>query len=183
MTEELELSKGGKIQYIPNLIEDPDALFDELINLPWKTGIFKIFGKEIPTPRKIFGIGKQRYEVPAQSDTWPPLLKSLKKELEKAFGIKFSYAHLNLYEDGNDYIGFHSDNETVNGTSVFSVSLGASRTFHLKEKKSGKTTHKLVLEGNSLLILDYLAVKVNYKHAVLKEAAVKKPRINVTFRT
>lgn len=41
---------------------------------------------------------------------YPPLLRQIQDEVEKKLGVKFNHVLLNLYEDGQIYIGNHRDN-------------------------------------------------------------------------
>ena len=51
--------------------------------------------------------------------------------------VKFNQVLLNFYMDGNHYIGRHSDDERqlVSGSSIFSASVGETRTFRIRNKK------------------------------------------------
>ena len=89
---------------------------------------------------------------------------------------------LNLYRDGRDSIGFHSDDEPELGVNpvVASVSLGAVRQFVLKHKKS-KEKLAFRLARGSLLVMGG-ACQHHWIHGVPKTAEVVGERVNLTFR-
>lgn len=83
----------------------------------------------------------------------------LKNKLEKLINKKFSYVVLNYYRNGSDYIGYHADREIKIGSSVVSISLGASRRFYLKSKYDKNIIYKYVLNNGDILILNEAAIK------------------------
>ena len=89
---------------------------------------------------------------------WTKELCELKQIVEKYAGTKFNSCLLNLYHNGNEGIGWHSDDEKPLGednnknTTIASLSLGAERKFSFKHKQT-KQTISLVLQHGSLLIM------------------------------
>ena len=65
---------------------------------------------------------------------------NLKQTVENVSNTKFNSCLLNLYHDGNEGIGWHSDDEKSIGdnSSIASVSIGAERKFSFKHKQSKK---------------------------------------------
>jgi alkylated DNA repair dioxygenase AlkB len=61
---------------------------------------------------------------------------NLKQTVENVSNTKFNSCLLNLYHDGNEGIGWHSDDEKSIGdnSSITSVSIGAERKFSFKPK-------------------------------------------------
>lgn len=92
---------------------------------------------------------------------------------------------MNLYRDGNDNIGFHSDDAYLeeDKSVIASISLGATRTFKMINKKNHKQYSKydFVSAHNSLIIMRG-TTQFNWLHGVPKNGSVTKPRINLTFR-
>eukprot|EP00191_Tetraselmis_sp_GSL018_P011366 CAMPEP_0177615660 /NCGR_PEP_ID=MMETSP0419_2-20121207/23601_1 /TAXON_ID=582737 /ORGANISM="Tetraselmis sp., Strain GSL018" /LENGTH=134 /DNA_ID=CAMNT_0019113387 /DNA_START=319 /DNA_END=722 /DNA_ORIENTATION=- len=81
-------------------------------------------------------------------DPWDPFVLKIKEEVEKhTGGFKFNSCLLNLYRDGSDHVGWHSDDETLYGknTTIGSVSLGSARDFLLRRNADhqDKLTFKL----------------------------------------
>ena len=94
---------------------------------------------------------------------------------------------INWYQDGNHYIGEHSDDETelVRGKPIYSFSFGQERDFRITSKKNAKIQLEeplvLPMVNNSLLIMGG-KMQTWYKHGVPKRLRAKKCRINITFR-
>ena len=87
--------------------------------------------------------------------------------------------------DGSDYIGYHRDKikDFQHGTSVLTVSLGATRVIQLKNDKT-KEVVEISLEPGSLFILGWKTNK-EWKHCIPKRAPsiVKDARISLTYRS
>ncbi len=90
---------------------------------------------------------------------------------------------LNLYHNGNEGMGWHSDDEKSLGknNTIASLSFGAERNFSFKQKHT-KQIVSLVLEHGSLLIMKD-TTQTNWLHSLPKSKSVTRPRINLTFRT
>jgi alkylated DNA repair dioxygenase AlkB len=114
---------------------------------------------------------------------WEPSLWNLRAEVEDALRINFNYALLNLYRDGRDHIGMHSDDtRRLAHTTIASISLGAARDFVLQHKREKKTRYSVSLAHGSLLVMSG-DTQSRYKHGVPARAKVTTPRINITFRS
>lgn len=90
---------------------------------------------------------------------------------------------LNLYRDGRDAMGWHSDDEPELGDcpTVASLSLGAERRFDLRRKGSGRIRHSLVLGHGSLLVMGGVT-QHHWQHQIARTSKVLEPRLNLTFR-
>jgi alkylated DNA repair dioxygenase AlkB len=107
--------------------------------------------------------------------------------VEAACRTSFNSVLANLYRDGNDAMGWHSDDEPELGARpvIASLSLGAERRFLFRPKrrddKGARTASELRLAHGSLLRMagDTQAI---YQHALPRMARVTAPRINLTFR-
>ena len=97
-------------------------------------------------------------------------------------GYSYNSCLLNLYHNGDEGMGWHSDNEKeLDSTSpIASISLGATRKFAFRHKQD-KTTVSVFLEHGSLLIM-HAPVQDCWHHSLLKTKTVASPRINLTFR-
>jgi alkylated DNA repair dioxygenase AlkB len=122
---------------------------------------------------------------------WIPELFALKTKVEDATPqsaysnlnlprVRYNAALCNLYRNGNDSVGLHSDAEPEMGPVIASVSLGSERLFRLK-RPNGEVVLTERLRHGSLLIMAG-ATQKNFKHEVPKEPEVTQPRINLTFR-
>jgi alkylated DNA repair dioxygenase AlkB len=89
---------------------------------------------------------------------------------------------LNLYHDGSEGMGWHSDDEKELGQSptIASLSFGAIRRCEVRHKRSGKTITQS-LEPGGLIVMSGQS-QACWRHQVPKQLRVKEPRINLTFR-
>jgi alkylated DNA repair dioxygenase AlkB len=114
---------------------------------------------------------------------WTTELSELKQIIEGYAGTKFNSCLLNLYHNGNEGMGWHSDDEKPLGknNTIASLSFGAERKFSFKHKQT-KQTVSVVLEHGSLLVMKG-ATQSNWLHSLPKSKNITQPRINLTFRT
>ena len=134
---------GAKVEYFPAFLTKKEAkvLFDLLLEqADWQRDTFKMAGKETLSPRLVAAFAEEEgsaYYYTGQTrvaQQWIPELKSLCDRIEEQTGEKFNYVLLNRYDNGQNYIGWHSDKRTnlKPGSSIVSVSLGQERTFQFK---------------------------------------------------
>lgn len=109
-------------------------------------------------------------------------LDTIRQRCETAANAKFNSVLVNLYRDGSAGMGWHADNEAINGREpiIASVSLGATRRFDLRHRET-KQTVKVDLENGSLLVMSGLTQQ-RWVHQIAKTAKPVGPRINLTFR-
>lgn len=179
----------GAIYWSPNFIEEPNAnaLYHELLeSVDWQSDDITLFGKTMPIPRLQAWYGEKAYQysnLVMKPKPWLPTLFSLKEQCEQIADTKFNSVLTNLYRDGNDSNGWHSDNEPELGLNpvIASLSFGEARTFHLKHRV---TKEKLTFEltSGSLLIMAG-ELQQHWLHTVPKTKRPKSPRINLTYRT
>lgn len=176
--------------YFPNFLDDNEADFwFQFLSttIPFQTGDIKLFGKTYKKPRleAFFADGNLSYSYSGQQLNTQLItkeLKVLKTRVEKSSQFDFNAILVNLYRDGQDSNGWHSDNEKELGPDpiIASLSLGAERVFEMQHIHSKKRI-KLTLENGSLLCM--LEGSQRYwKHQLPKDKSVDLPRINLTFR-
>jgi len=185
------LHKDGTVNYYGKVLayEEANQYFDLLIrNILWENDEVIIFGKRIVTKRKAAWYGDSDYlytysNTTKQALAWTKELSELKQIVEELAGTRFNSCLLNLYHNGDEGIGWHSDDEKSLGknNTIASLSLGAERKFLFKHKQT-KQTVSLVLEHGSLLIMKD-ATQANWLHSLPKSKNVTQSRINLTFRT
>ena len=178
------------IIYYPDLFEKEtaDVIFENLLNTtPWQQDDIRVFGKTHAQPRltALFGNEGKPYSysnIMMQPHLWNETLLRIKKRIETVSEVYFTTVLLNLYRDGKDSNGWHSDNEKELGKNpiIASVSFGASRNFHLKHN-SKPLKQTIVLEHGSLLLMKGTTQHF-WKHQVPKTMKPIGPRINLTFR-
>ena len=185
------LPKDGTVNYYGKVLTSKEAnqYFDLLMqNILWKNDEVVIFGKHVVTKRKAAWYSDSDYlytysNITKQALPWTKELCELKQIVEKLAGAIFNSCLLNLYHNGDEGMGWHSDDEESLGenNTIASLSLGAERTFLFKHKQT-KQTVSLVLEHGSLLVIKD-ATQANWLHSLPKSKNVTHARINLTFRT
>jgi alkylated DNA repair dioxygenase AlkB len=185
------LPKDGVVNYYGKVLASRQANqnFNLLMqNILWENDEVVIFCKHIITKRKVAWYGDSDYmytysNTTKQALTWTKELSELKQIVEELAGTKFNSCLLNLYHNGNEGMGWHSDDEKSLGknNTIASLSLGAERKFLFKHKQT-KQIVSLVLEHGSLLIMKD-TTQENWLHSLPKSKNVTQPRINLTFRT
>jgi alkylated DNA repair dioxygenase AlkB len=181
---------GEVIYYGPILsLAEATRYLDTLLDtIAWKNDEAVIFGRHIITKRKVAWYGNDNYNYTYSNTTkqayiWTNELLELKALVEQYTGTVYNSCLLNLYHDGNEGMGWHSDDEKSLGkdTSIASLSLGAERKFTLKHR-AGKQTTSVVLQHGSLLEMKG-TTQTHWLHALPKTTKVTTPRVNLTFRT
>ena len=185
------LNKDGLVNYYGKILTSEEAnqyLGLLMQNILWKNDEVVIFGKHIVTKRKTAWYGDSDYlytysNITKQALPWTKELYGLKQMVEEFAGVKFNSCLLNLYHNGDEGMGWHSDDEESLGknNTIASLSLGAERKFLFKHKQT-KQIISLVLEHGSLLIMKD-ATQRNWLHSLPKSKNIVQPRINLTFRT
>ncbi|RZL05761.1 MAG: alpha-ketoglutarate-dependent dioxygenase AlkB, partial [Pedobacter sp.] len=103
--------------------------------------------------------------------------------IEKTTGETFNSCLMNLYANGSESMAWHSDGEKdlkKNG-AIGSMSFGAERKFAFKHKET-KQVVSLVLEHGSILVMTG-ETQAYWLHRLPPTTKVKRPRVNLTFRT
>ena len=178
------------IEYFPEFIPMGErfSLFEWLLdNVPWQQDDIVMYGKKMPIPRLQAWFGDTNADYGYSGITlttlpWLPELKQLKTEIEHKTQSTFNAALVNLYRDGNDTVGWHSDDEPELGLqpTIASISLGETRDFQLKHKVS-KEKLSIRLTSGSLLVMSGNTQHC-WQHCVPRSKRVQSPRINITFR-
>jgi len=182
----------GDIRYTADFLtrSRSDRCFSELLELvDWKQHVIRIHGKAIASPRLSAWYGdpgaRYRYSgLTLEPCTWLPILRRLKGKIEAACDAPFNSVLLNLYRDGSDSMGWHSDDEPELGARpvIASLSLGATRRFRLRHRRRREVAPvEIELDGGSLLVMKGDTQRF-WKHQVPKTRRAVGPRINLTFR-
>jgi alkylated DNA repair dioxygenase AlkB len=184
---------GGELSLWPQWLgrDDADALFAELrATIPWEVHRIRIFGREVDSPRLSCWIGdddatyiysRTRFEP----HPWTPALSILCDRVAAACGARFNSVLANLYRNGQDSMGWHSDNEPELGRQpvIASLSLGAARRFRLKPRDESKRSDVQAIElAHGSLLRMAGDTQQRYLHDLPKTSAAVGPRINLTFR-
>lgn len=185
---------GADLRLLPRwlAVDEADMLLEELRHsIPWEVHRIRIFGREVDSPRLSCWIGdpdatyvysRTRFEPHA----WTDALADLRLRAEQACGARFNSVLANLYRDGQDAMGWHSDDEPELGPQpvIASVSLGAERRFCMRPRAKDaprRAVQGIELPHGSLLRMAGETQR-NYQHALPRAKAAAGPRINLTFR-
>jgi len=184
------LPENGIVHYLPKVFDEISSanLMNILLeSLAWEADQLIMFGKRITTRRKVAWVGDPNCSytysgVTKNPQTWTTELLAIKAKVEKISQTEFNSCLLNLYLDGNDGMGWHSDNEKELDPQapIASLSLGAKRKFAFRHKVDGRAV-SLFLENGSALIM-HTPTQEYWNHSLLKTKTVTDPRINLTFR-
>lgn len=181
----------GSTCYLPGVIasRDADRLFETLrAEVTWRQEEIFLFGRRRPVPRLVAWHGdsgaEYRYSgVLHVPEPWSPTLQHVRLAVEELAGQRFNSVLLNLYRDGRDGMGWHSDDETELGPNpvIASVSLGATRHFRMRHKRHKGEALGIDLEHGSVLLMQG-ATQHHWVHALPKTRRPSGERINLTFR-
>ncbi|XP_077452900.1 alpha-ketoglutarate-dependent dioxygenase alkB homolog 3 [Stigmatopora argus] len=201
-----EISHGpsgiSRLRLLPGFLptQEADWMFSKLLaELPWSQKTNFRQGEAYSEPRLTCWFGELPYTYArstlAANTEWHPLLLSLRRAVAEASGggdDRFNSLLCNLYRDGHDSIGWHSDDEASLGHQpvIASLTLGDNRVFSLRKKpppeENGDYTymeHIKVPLGHGTLLLMEGAMQDDWQHQVAKEYHDRGPRINLTFRS
>ena len=182
---------GAELDYRPHWLDaaTADAWFRQLAaETPWEQPQLLIHGRQFPVPRLLAWYGdpeaSYRYSgLTHEPLPWTPLLGEIRQRVQGVVRQPLNGVLLNFYRDGNDSMGWHSDDEAVLGANplVVSLNLGGPRRFDLRRKGGSRIEHSLQLEHGSLLVMAG-ATQHHWQHQVAKTRKPVAPRINLTFR-
>jgi alkylated DNA repair dioxygenase AlkB len=167
---------------------EQNKLFQSLLkNVPWKQHVLTVYGRSINAPRLSAWYGDPgavyRYSgLRLAPMPWTSTLLEIKLIVENLTATRFNSALLNLYRDGRDSVGWHSDAEPELGRHpvIASVSLGAERRFTLQHKKTRRQI-SVDLEPGSVLLMSG-PTQHYWRHQLPKSRRAVAARINITFR-
>lgn len=184
------LPKNGEAHYFGKIMtqKEADFYFDRLLqDINWQHDEVKIFGKQIFTKRKVAwcadgGVSYTYSNTTKLGSNYTPELLKLKALIETITQESYNSCLLNLYHNGDEGMGWHSDNEKsiVKNSAIASLSFGAERKFVLKHKETSATVSQVLPHGSLLLMKG--ETQDFWLHALNKTTKVKTPRINLTFR-
>lgn len=155
---------------------------------PWQQPQVQLYGRVHPVPRLLAWYGDSgavyRYSnLVHQPLPWTPLLAQIRARVEAAVGQPLNGVLLNYYRDGQDSMGWHSDDEAELGRNplIASLNLGGSRRFDLRRKGCSRIEHSLMLNHAALLVMRG-PTQHYWQHQVAKTRNRCAPRLNLTFR-
>lgn len=185
------MPQDGEVFYLSDFftIEESKQFYSALLQkIDWQQDKIKIFGKTHDVPRltALYGNADKPYTysgITMKPTAWLPELLEIKNKIEKIVMANFTTVLLNLYRNGQDSMGWHSDDEKELGLNpvIVSVSFGANRMFKLQHKSDKHLKQSIELTNGSLLLMQG-QTQHYWKHAIPKTSKIGEPRINLTFR-
>lgn len=169
---------------------DSERFYKYLLSaIPWRQENIVLFGKRREQPRLTAWYANEGKSYTYSGLKWHPepwtnILLEIKTKVEKAAGQTFNSVLLNLYRNGNDSMGWHSDDEPELGKNpvIASVSFGATRKFLMRHRiRSSEATKTINLAHGNVLIMKG-STQQFWQHQVPKTKQAVEPRINLTFR-
>lgn len=157
--------------------------------IEWEQHRIKIFGQWVDCPRLSawYGDPGAMYRYSSLSLTpkaWTPTLLEVRNQLAETIERPFNSVLLNLYRNGNDSMGWHSDDEWELGLNpvIASISLGDSRMMKFRHRSDPEVSkYALELSTGSLLIMAGTTQKF-WQHEIPKTKKSVGERLNLTFR-
>ena len=184
---------GCEIEIYKSFIceENSVSLFNILKSeTEWVQNDIVIFGKKHKIPRlnEWYGSVNMNYSnINFESKPLTKTLDKIRKKIEQETSSCYNSVLMNLYRNGNDSMGWHSDDENIYNPQapIASLSLGGSRWMKFKKKTKkglGKKTLKLRLNTGDLILMKHPTQEM-LKHSIPKSATDIEERINLTFRS
>ncbi|MEH2148634.1 alpha-ketoglutarate-dependent dioxygenase AlkB family protein [Nostoc sp.] len=186
-----EVASTLPVEYYPGFLHgtESDALLAHCKALQWQQNEIRMLRKPLQVPRLECMYGKDgasylySNSVSLKALPWSSELLQLRDRITAFCGQNFDIVIGNRYRNGQDSIGWHSDDEPSMGyrPAIASISLGACRKFSIKSKvKGSKSTHFWLEHGSLLLMLP--GCQEGYVHQLPKDNNCFLERINLTFR-
>ncbi|MBH3441103.1 alpha-ketoglutarate-dependent dioxygenase AlkB [Pseudomonas luteola] len=169
--------------------QEADDWMAELIKqTPWEQSQVQVYGKSYPTPRLVAwygnpGISYGYSSLAHPSLPWTELLGDIRGRVNRFCDHPFNGVLINYYRNGQDAMGWHSDNEAVLGRNptIASLSLGEARRFDLRRRGVQRIEHSIELTHGSLLVMRG-ATQHYWQHQVARTKRSMSSRLNLTFR-
>lgn len=180
---------GSQVIIIRNYLSDDYAinLCTKLKNeVKWRKEPVQIRGQSIMQPRQVYACGDSKLQYTYSGLTlpvepWIQEIKELRDRIQKELEIPFDSCLLNEYQNGTQYIGYHSNKEALGPeNTVVTISLGGSRDFHFRTKEAPHKTIKTILNNGDCCIMRGNTQR-DYTHTIPKRAHGDY-RISLTFR-
>lgn len=164
------------IDVVPGWVPDHGALFDRLREIaPWQQRTRTMWDKDVLEPRLV-----------AAWQTGEPLpweIAELADPLSVRYGVAIDSCLINLYRDGSDAVAWHADTvrKVLSDPYVFTVSLGARRSFLLRPATGGPVVRRYAPGEGDLIVMGG-ACQHEWHHTVPRERSAPGARMSITLR-
>lgn len=156
-------------------------------NIEWQHDKLMMYGKETYLPRYSawYGDSDKPYTysgLTLHPKPWNKGLLTIKDKINGVANVQFNSVLMNWYRDGNDYMGWHADDEKSLGLNpvIGSVNFGEARDFVLRRRDNAEKLVIPVKHGTLLVMKGEL--QHFWEHSVPKRTKRNHDRINLTFR-
>ena len=169
---------------------EADRYFETLRSVtPWRHDQMLIRGKRIPLPRLQAWYADDDVALNYSGMRIAPLamtphINAIRNRVRELTDLSFNGVLVTLYRDGNDSVGWHSDDEAEFGIDpiIGSVSFGETRDFILKHRYRRELSPvKRALTHGSLLVMGH-GSQTQWAHQLPKRKWITRARINLTLR-
>lgn len=186
------IAPGATLYYLPDFLDGStaDTLMAQLRDeVAWRQDRITVFGKTHPIPRlQAFqgdsGIQYRYSDLTLDASAWHPAVAAVRDQLALLCEQPFNCVLMNHYRNGQDKMGWHSDDEPELGyhPTIASISLGATRMFRLRHRfDKQQAPIELPLTHGSLCIMA-AETQHYWQHSVPASRRITAPRINLTYR-
>jgi alkylated DNA repair dioxygenase AlkB len=147
----------------------------------------KIFGKIAHQNRSVGffsneSVGYKYSNQMAKSIPLTPGLATLLDEMNAKYRANFNGILVNKYQDGNEYISAHSDDESgLDPVGVVMISYGAVRKFRIRDKATKEIIQDVPTNSNGIIFMKGDFQK-KFTHEIPIEKTVTGVRYSFTFR-
>jgi len=164
---------SGLIRYVPRFLDEDRArawMKTLSAEVTWQGGRRLMYEREVDVPRLWAHFSADAPALPAV--------------LTEALGLVRDYAQvpfdsigLNLYRNHHDSVAPHNDQleELQKDNPIALLSLGATRTMVIRQKKPPLRQLRIELEAGSLLLMSW-ETQLHYDHGIPKLRAPSGPR-------
>ena len=178
--------------------EQIQALYTRVVKKPPRK--ISMFGKEYTFPRSMAMFGNSypfSGQVIEAEDERDDVVDQCIEIANKLFGTGFDSALVNVYNNGDQYISQHSDDELnhTHGSPICTFSFGVIRHMHIcgkiptnikidKNNKRRRTfaRWKFPLEHGSCAIMEGTEFQQKYTHGIPKKRGENQWRMSITVR-
>jgi alkylated DNA repair dioxygenase AlkB len=191
MSRQAIIARDGEVGLYNDYLDEKTAgtffaIFKNTI--AWRQDAIRIYGRSVDIPRLTawYAVAGKSYRysgITLQPQSWTCDLLVLREQLQQFLEADFNSVLLNYYRNGNDRVGWHSDDERdlAKNSTIAAISLGTARRFLIRHKHHKEEKIELMLKAGSLLIMQG-STQQYWQHCVPPAKRIAEPRISLTFR-
>ncbi len=165
--------------------EESDHYYNVFLNkIQWYEYEMPMYDKVVTAPRMVCWYGDANRNSLKSNPDWPIELLNIRQRVEEETNIQFNAVLLNLYRNGKDGVGWHSD-KTISSNknmNIASVTFGETRMFRLRHKFLKNIPKIEIPLHHGTFLLMGGATNSHWEHEVPKTSRDVLPRINLTYR-